>query len=103
MTTVAAVSVKSESINDLAGELKELKIPKATPVFRTYVMSNSPSITETDWFRPKFEWIIDFVQRSSNNVERTSKKYGKRACSWESTLNMFKQLYPEKMWYSPGC
>ena len=45
-TTTAAKAVNTESRTDFAGELMDEKIPKATPVFRTYVMLKKPSITE---------------------------------------------------------
>jgi len=41
-TTTAAKAVKTESRTDFAGELMDEKIPKATPVFRTYVMLKKP-------------------------------------------------------------
>ena len=47
----AATAVNSDSRTTFTGELIDEKIPKATPVFRTYVMLKSPSITETDSFR----------------------------------------------------
>ena len=43
--------MKSDNKNDFAGELIEEKIPNATPVFVTYVMSKKPSIIEIDSLR----------------------------------------------------
>ena len=51
ITTAAAKAVKMDNKRDFAGELMDEKIPKATPVFWTYVMLKKPSITETDSFR----------------------------------------------------
>ena len=72
-TTAAATAVNKESRMDFAGELMDEKIPKATPVFRTYVMLKRPSITETDSFRMNRDWISDLVQRSRKSVRTTSK------------------------------
>jgi hypothetical protein len=51
MTRTTAHAVKIESKMDLAGELIDEKIPKATPVFRTYVMSKKPSMIDVDSLR----------------------------------------------------
>jgi hypothetical protein len=50
-TTIAATRVKTDSRTDLAGEVIVEKMPKATPVFLTYVILKRPSITEIDSFR----------------------------------------------------
>ena len=45
---MAAIPVNTDSNADFAGELIEEKIPKATPVFLTYVMLKKPSTKVTD-------------------------------------------------------
>jgi hypothetical protein len=47
-TRTAAHAVKRDNNRDFAGELIEEKIPNATPVFVTYVISKKPSIIEID-------------------------------------------------------
>jgi hypothetical protein len=78
--------VNNESSTDLAGELIEEKIPKATPVFLTYVILKRPSITGIDSFNSNWEWISDFVQRSRITVNATRKTYGSRACNFEAAI-----------------
>src|SRR5262244_473399 len=78
MTTMAATAVKTDSSTDLAGKLSGSKIPNATPVFRTYVMLKSPSMTEIDSLRSKRFWISALVQRSRASVAATKTMYGKR-------------------------
>src|SRR5438093_5995916 len=78
MTTTAAKAVKTDSSTDLAGKLSGSKIPNATPVFRTYVMLKSPSMTEIDSLRSKRFWISALVQRSSASVTAAKTMYGKR-------------------------
>ena len=68
---------------DFAGELMDEKIPNATPVLRTYVMLNSPSITGTESLRSKRFWIKAFVQRSKTSVAATSRTYGNRPWSFD--------------------
>ena len=51
MTTTAAQAVNRDSSTDFAGELIDEKIPKATPVFLTYVMLKKPSITGIESLR----------------------------------------------------
>jgi len=48
---MAAKAVKTDRSKVFAGELMVEKIPNATPVFRTYVILNKPSITVADSFR----------------------------------------------------
>src|SRR5215831_1733066 len=54
------------------------KIPKATPVFRTYVMLKKPSITEIDSLSSNRLWISSLVQRSSMSTATTDSAYGNR-------------------------
>src|SRR5579883_2428118 len=90
MTTIAAQAVKTDSKTDFAGRLRGSKIPKATPVFLTYVMLKNPSITEIDSFRPKRFWMSALVQRSNASVAATTRMYGSRP--W--TLNdMHQEVY----------
>jgi hypothetical protein len=77
-TTTAAQAVNTESRTDFAGELMDEKIPKATPVFRTYVMLKKPSITEIDSLRSNRFWISSLVQRSSMSTATTNSAYGNR-------------------------
>ena len=73
-TTTAAIAVKIESRIDFAAEPLDENIPKATPVFLTYVMLKKPSITETESYNVNRDWISDFVQRSRESVKRTNSR-----------------------------
>src|SRR5437660_11240452 len=87
MTMTAAKKVKAESRTDLAGKLIGSKIPKATPVFRTYVMLKNPSITEIDSLRPKCFWMSALVQRSKASVAATNTMYGSRPWNFNGMLS----------------
>src|SRR5262245_40767195 len=96
-----------ESRIDFAGELMEEKSPNATPVFRTYVMLNNPSITEIDSFRSSWDWMRILVQRSKASIEMTSNRYGKRAPSLDGIKAKvyhlkLKDLFggESELWYS---
>ena len=78
MTRTAARAAKVESRMAFTGELMAEKIPKATPVFLTYVMLKNPSITEIESSRSNFDWIRSLVQRSSARIAATSTRYGRR-------------------------
>src|SRR5688572_12501747 len=97
MTATAAKAVKIDSKTDFRGELMDERIPKATPVFLTYVMLNKPSITDTDSLRANWSRMRLFVQRSSTNMAATIRAYGSRPCSLNG---MSEELYPVD-W--PGC
>jgi hypothetical protein len=73
ITRITAAPVKRESRRDFTGEVIEEKIPKATPVFLTYVMLKKPSITEMDSLTSKRETSSDFVQRSKVSVNNTTR------------------------------
>src|SRR5437764_11158292 len=89
MTARAAKAVKADNNTDLAGEAIGSKIPKATPVFLTYVMLKKPSITEIDSLSSNRLLIRTLVQRSSNSVTVTRSRYGSRPWS----LNDMRQNY----------
>jgi hypothetical protein len=72
-----------DNSKDFAGELIEEKIPKATPVFWTYVMLKKPSITEIDSFRSNPFWTQALVQRSKTRMPTTNNKYGSRPWSFD--------------------
>src|SRR5215475_5778882 len=74
-TTTAAQAVNIESRTDFANELMNEKIPKATPVFRTYVMLKKPSITKIDSLSSNRFWISSLVQRSSMSTATTNSPY----------------------------
>src|SRR6185295_15510848 len=82
MTTMAAQAVNSDKSTDFTGELIDEKIPKATPVFRTYVMLKNPSITEIDSLRSNRFLIRALVQRSTISVTATNRTYGSRPWSF---------------------
>src|SRR5215467_3595397 len=88
-TTAAATAVNKESRMDFAGELIDEKIPKATPVFRTYVMLKRPSITEVDSLSVNRDWMSDFVQRSRNSVRTTNNTYGIRAWNFDTIFENY--------------
>src|SRR5438445_3983584 len=87
MTTTAAMTVKADNSTDFAGRLIGSKIPKATPVFRTYVMLKNPSITEIDSLRPKCFWMSALVQRSKASVAATNTMYGSRPWNFNGMLS----------------
>src|SRR5262245_57207831 len=91
MTAIAAKAVKIDSRIDFSGELMDAKMPKATPVLRTYVMLNRPSITRTDSLRSNCSRMMALVQRSSTNTAATRSAYGSRP--W-SLNGMRAELYP---------
>src|SRR5262245_43012058 len=80
-TTIAATAVKTDSRMDFAGVLTDENIPKATPVFRTYVMLKNPSITDADSLRSNRFWINDLVHRSKARTATTKNRYGDRPLS----------------------
>src|SRR4249919_205168 len=96
-TTTAAMAVNRDSRIDFEGELIEENIPKATPVFRTYVMLNRPSITETDSLRLKRFWIKDLVQRSRQSVRMTKKRYGSRAWNFDGIFGKSYRNCPREL------
>src|SRR5215467_16109487 len=87
MTMTAAKTVKTDKSTDFAGKLIGSKIPKATPVFRTYVMLKNPSITEIDSLRPKCFWMSALVQRSKVSVAATNRMYGSRPWNLKGMLS----------------
>src|SRR5262245_52653518 len=96
-TTMAATAVKMDNRMDFAGVLTDENIPKATPVFRTYVMLKNPSITIADSLRSNRFWINDLVHRSSTTTAATKNRYGDRPLSLDV---ISAGLYPAG---SPGC
>src|SRR5213593_5203793 len=106
MTTTAAKEVKTDNNTDLAGKLNGSKIPKATPVFRTYVMLKKPSMTEIDSLRSKRFWINVLVQRSSPSVAAATRMYGSRPWSLSGILSRIISAHPAGLatsthvWYS---
>src|SRR5215831_11217232 len=103
MTITAAQAVKIERSRDFAGELIDEKIPKATPVFRTYVMLKKPSITEIDSFRSNRFRIQDLLQRSKTRVPTTTSRYGSRPWSFDdiwSGLYLAGSHRCHALWYS---
>src|ERR1043166_8612050 len=88
MTTMAAKAVKTDNNTDLAGKLNGSKIPKATPVFLTYVMLKNPSMTEIDSVRSQRLWISVLVQRSRASVAAATTMYGSRPWNLNGILSM---------------
>jgi hypothetical protein len=73
ITTIAAIPAIRPRRKTLAGELNALRIPKATPVFCTYVMLKRPSITGAGWPRSKWDTMED-LEILSDNKTRTTRR-----------------------------
>jgi hypothetical protein len=71
-----AATVSTARIQDLRDDCTGSRIPKATPVFLTYVMLKKSSITEIVWLRSIRLTISHFVQRSRKSTKRTRAPYG---------------------------
>jgi hypothetical protein len=79
------------------GELNEERMPKATPVFCTYVMLNRPSITGTGWPRLNRDAIADFEIRSRKRTMAANPRYPNR----DLKFDCIHQDYIQTVCYSP--
>jgi hypothetical protein len=70
-TAIMAAIVRTARTVDMSDDWTGSKIPKATPVFLTYVILKKASITGIVWFRSIRLTINHFVQRSRKRTRRT--------------------------------